>query len=134
MATARFQIMSAWERHGERVIANDRSVIANSRSVTWRFMSANNRSLGRSVQRYPDVESCVASVRELRRSLDSAACVMMRDDPRHWVWRVRVAGTDYAVSSRHYERRIQAENACGSFVELVHDSESIDLVQSVRPQ
>ncbi|HEX4705952.1 MAG TPA: hypothetical protein VH352_27800 [Pseudonocardiaceae bacterium] len=101
-------------------------------AVTWRFMSANNRSLGRAVRGFADVEACLAAVRELRAQLACATCVTMRDGPRHWVWRVRLADVDKAVSSRRYERRVQAANSCSSFVELVHDAGEIDVAQLVR--
>lgn len=132
MAAARFQIFSVLDRvpvPGGRA-SGEPGVPTGT--VTWRFMSANNRSLGRAVRNFPDVDSCLAGVQELCRNVSSVTCLTVRDGPRHWVWRVRLGGADQAVSSRRYERRVQAKNSCASFLELVHESGGIDLAQLVR--
>lgn len=135
MAAARFQIFSVIDRVPVPggVFARDDGAAADIARrvgpVTWRFMSANNRSIGRAVRDFPDVDSCLSSVRELRRQLAGATCVTLRDGPRHWMWRVRVAGADHAVSSRRYERRVQAKNSCESFLELVAATAGMDLAE-----
>lgn len=134
MAAARFQIFSVIDRVPvpgivvTDVVAAPTHRIGAARvgPVTWRFMSANNRSIGRAVRDFPDVDSCLSAVRELRRHLACATCVTLRDGPRHWMWRVRVGGTDHAVSSRRYERRVQAKNSGESFLELVGTTAEFD--------
>ena len=37
--------------------------------VTWRFLSSNNRNIGRAASESPDVESCLTTIRNLRRTL-----------------------------------------------------------------
>ncbi|MBB5805665.1 hypothetical protein F4560_005433 [Saccharothrix ecbatanensis] len=86
--------------------------------VTWRFLSANNRSLGQSAIVFPTVEACVHSVDELRERLIDSTTTMSRD-AKLWSWRLRLEGCVLAVSSRSYHRRIQAQYACRSFLELV---------------
>ena len=129
MAAARFQIFSVLDRIPVPggVLAN--GVATQVGPVTWRFMSANNRSIGRAARDFPDVDTCMSAVRELRRQLPSAICLTVRDGPRHWMWRVRVGGCDHAVSSRRYERRVQAKNSCDSFLELVDGAAGIDLAE-----
>jgi hypothetical protein len=148
MAAARFQIFSAASRVIGQSIVDDDGVAAGRHAVTWRFMSANNRSLAQSVRIFPDVESCLAAVRELRAELTELAdepadaesgcvadlCVIVRDGPRHWVWRINLAGVDLVVSSRRYERRVQAKNSCTSFLGLLREAGAVDLAQVVRFQ
>ncbi|HEY4024272.1 MAG TPA: hypothetical protein VGM75_36690 [Pseudonocardiaceae bacterium] len=122
MASARFQIVSPSSR---AKTVDDRP----NPSVIWRFMSGNNRNLGHAVRDFPDVDSCVAEVRELRHGVTAAACVIIRADERNWAWRVRVDDVDYAESSRRYNRRIQAEHACASFVRQVVTAAGIYLIQ-----
>lgn len=136
MAAARFQVLSALDRTPvPGTVSGGIDAVGDGPPpgpVTWRFMSANNRSLARSARTFPDVDSCLAAVRALGGLLPTAACAILRDGPRHWVWRVRVAGVDEVVSSRRYERRVQAANSCMSFLDLVGGAECVDLCQLVR--
>jgi len=84
--------------------------------VTWRFLSANNRRLCQSAEWFPDLRACRAAVQELRDRLSELEVVTMRDGPRRWAWRVRLADVDLAVSSRSYERWVEAERACALFL------------------
>lgn len=132
VAAARFQIFSVLDRvpvPGGRMSGEPDPP---GGAVTWRFISANNRSLGRAVRNYPDVDSCLVAVQQLCWHVTSVTCLTVRDGPRHWVWRVRSGGVDHAVSSRRYERRVQAKNSCASFVALVRESGRFDLAQLVR--
>ncbi|GAA0247755.1 hypothetical protein GCM10010492_54350 [Saccharothrix mutabilis subsp. mutabilis] len=101
MAVARFQIY--------------RSAPAG---VTWRFLSANNRSLGQAVGSFPSVDACALAVARLRESLAGSTPAVARDT-QLWSWRLRLGAADVAVSSRKYHRRVQAQHACRSFLELV---------------
>lgn len=127
MAVARFQVFSS----GTRMPAG-MDVGADWHTVTWRFMSANNRDLGHAARSFPDVASCCAAVQQLCDTLGAAVCVTVRDGPRHWAWRIRVDGVDHVVSSRRYERRVEARNSCRAFLGLVRDADSLDLCQFVR--
>lgn len=109
MAAARFQILAVLQ--GERP--------SPTAGFTWRFLSANNRRLGQSAATFADVASCWAAVRRLRERLDTLTSITMRDGPRQWVWRIRLADEDLAISSRSYQRRVEADHACASFVDQV---------------
>lgn len=109
MAAARFQILA--------VLLKERA--SPTAGFTWRFLSANNRRLGQSAVVFADVESCWAAVRQLRDRLGGLSCTTLRDGPREWVWRIRLADLDLAVSSRSYQRRVEADHACASFVDQV---------------
>ncbi len=89
--------------------------------VTWRFLSANNRSLGRAGAVFPTVDACAQAVAELRDSLANSTLSLSRDT-QLWSWRLRLGATDLAVSSRRYQRRVQAQYACRSFLELVGEA------------
>ncbi|GAA4431228.1 hypothetical protein ACFQV2_10630 [Actinokineospora soli] len=103
MAHARFQI----HRLGEL-------------GMTWRFLSANNRTIAQSPTPFPDADLCRDAVRDLRERLAEASVVVARGDSAQlWLWRVRIAGSDVAVSSRKYHRRVQAAYASRCFLELV---------------
>jgi hypothetical protein len=91
-------------------------------AVTWRLLSSNNRDLGRAVTTFADVQSCHLMVRRLQRLIDEATTVQVRAGRVDWSWRVRLDGQDVAVSSRTYQRRIQAESACTVFLGLVPDA------------
>ncbi|CCH28428.1 hypothetical protein ABZ816_29015 [Actinosynnema sp. NPDC047251] len=101
MAVARFQIYRS-----------------SASGVTWRFLSANNRSLGQAVGGFPSVDACARAVAELRESLVNSTPALSRDT-QLWSWRLRLGGTDLVVSSRRYHRRVQAQYACRSFLDLV---------------
>jgi hypothetical protein len=90
--------------------------------VTWRLLSSNNRDLGRAPVTFPDVPACQLMVRRLQSLVAEAATVQLRAGRVDWSWRVRLAGVDVAVSSRTYQRRIQAESACAVFLSLVPDA------------
>ncbi|PPK68889.1 hypothetical protein V5P93_001261 [Actinokineospora auranticolor] len=116
MAVARFQIY--------------RSADAG---VTWRFLSANNRSLGQAARLFVDAEACARALVELRaRVADASATTARETTSQLWSWRVRLEGADLAVSSRRYHRRVQAQYACRSFLGLVADAALADLPRAVR--
>ena len=56
-----------------------------TRGFTWRFMSANNRSLARSAHACPDVESCLAAIRALQECLPEAVAETSRNGDGQWV-------------------------------------------------
>src|SRR5262245_3078479 len=107
MAVARFQILLG---NGEM-----------APTVSWRFLSANNRRLCRSAGVFADVDTCWAAIRELCGQLGALEGVTSRNGPRTWVWRVRLARAEIAVSTRTYERWLEADRACAVFlVQVAH--------------
>ena len=101
MAVARFQIVSVNE-------------VAGTGDFAWRFLSANNRSMARSVPTYPDEAACLEAIARLRAQLPGAVGTTMRNGSGEWVWRI----LDLATSARRYQRRVRAKLACESFVGL----------------
>ncbi|WP_436494450.1 hypothetical protein [Actinokineospora sp. HUAS TT18] len=101
--------------------------------VTWRFLSANNRSIGQAADTFDDASSCAVALRDLRDRLASASVIINREGPKQlWAWRIRIADQDLAVSSRRYHRRVQASYACRSFLELVAESPNSELPRLVH--
>lgn len=90
-----------------------------ARGFSWRFMSANNRSLATSTHTCADVESCLATIRALQESLPRAVGETMRNRHRQWVWRVRLNDEVLATAARSYSRQISARMTCDAFFHLV---------------
>ena len=101
MAAARFQMFQP---------ATDR--------VRWRFLSANNRSIARSVHDFADAYGCLLSLRELIADLEAAHVVTIRTGQGLWNWQLRAGSAALAVSSRQYQRRIRAHKAGCGFQDL----------------
>jgi hypothetical protein len=100
--------------------------------VTWRLLSGNNRDLGRATSGFPDVMSCLATVRRLQLLIDRAVATPVRAGRVAWTWRARLDGVEVAVSSRTYQRRVQAESACAVFLALAHTATVTDAPRLVR--
>ena len=111
MASARFELYQV--PPAERASAGE---------VTWRLLSSNNRDLGRAATAFPDAPSCQLMVRRLQSLVGEVAVVQQRAGRVDWCWRVRLNGLDIAVSSRTYQRRIQAQSACAVFLALVPEA------------
>ncbi|MGH3889321.1 MAG: hypothetical protein ACRDSZ_22640 [Pseudonocardiaceae bacterium] len=94
-------------------------------------MSANNRSLARSAQTCPDVESCLAAIRILREGLPRAVGETTRNGNGQWMWRVRVAGEIVATTTRTYQRPVRARLMCDSFLALVAETAASAPVQVI---
>jgi uncharacterized protein YegP (UPF0339 family) len=127
MAAARFQVVSAVrslripappepdaaaEPRGELALAREQG-------FTWRFMSANNRSLAKSAQIAPDVDSCLETIRTLREGVAHAVGETSRDGYGQWMWRIRLADEVIATAARSYPREIRARMTCDAFMLLV---------------
>jgi uncharacterized protein YegP (UPF0339 family) len=135
MTVARFQVVQAAryvhvptprEPDPEAVVAVPRAT-----GFVWRFMSANNRSLARSAQICPDVESCLAAIRVLQQSLPQAVGETARNGNGKWVWRVRVAEEVVATAARTYQRQLRARLMCDSFLELAAGTAASNPVQVI---
>ncbi len=92
------------------------------RGFTWRFMSANNRSIAKSAHTSADVESCLATIRTLQEGLPLAVGETLRNRQRQWVWRVRVDGEIVATAARSYPRQVRARITCNAFLHLVAET------------
>ncbi len=97
-------------------------VVSMARGFSWRFMSANNRSLAKSTHACADVESCLATIRTLQESLPRAVGETMRNRHRQWVWRVRLDDEVLATAARSYSRQVRARLTCEVFVHLVSET------------
>jgi hypothetical protein len=125
VAAARFELYARARRAADRAGSSPPL-------ITWRLLSGNNRDLGRAATSFPDVASARAAVRELQRALATAAVSVASPDGRaRWTWRISLADGDVAVSSRQYQRRVQAEAACASFVSLAADAPVPDAVRQI---
>jgi hypothetical protein len=92
-------------------------------------MSANNRSLARSANTCPDVESCLAEIRTLQEGLSEAVGETSRNGNGQWVWRVRVADEVVATAARSYPRQVRARLTCTAFLQLVKETATSTPVQ-----
>src|SRR5438445_10846718 len=113
MASARFELYLLPRR------GTDAADLPAPAEVTWRLLSSNNRDLGRAPRAFPDAVSCLVTVRRLQRLVDGAVALQVRAGRVTWTWRVRLEGVEVAMSSRTYQRRVQAEAACTVFLGLV---------------
>ena len=96
-------------------------------SMTWRLLATNNRDLGRAPVAYPDAESCRAAVLRLQRTVTDLRIVIVRAGPSSWSWRILAGEVVMAVSSRDYQRRIQADQAATTALDLIPAAELVEL-------
>jgi hypothetical protein len=126
MASARFELYLLPRR------GVDAADLPPPAEVTWRLLSSNNRDLGRAGAAFPDAVSCLLTVRRLQRLVDRAVALQLRAGRVAWTWRVRLDGVEVAVSSRTYQRRVQAESACAVFLGLVPAATITDAPRLIR--
>lgn len=137
MAAARFQVVSVARsaarvplpREPEGGAGSSPTPNSRVRGFTWRFMSANNRSLARSAHTSPDVESCLAMIRLLQEGLSEAVAETSRNGNGQWVWRVRLGDEVVATAARSYPRQVRARLTCDSFLQLVAETAPSAAVQ-----
>lgn len=138
MAAARFQVVSVARSAARVPLPREPNGNAGSwadipsprtRGFTWRFMSANNRSLARSAHTSPDVESCVATIRLLQEGLPDAVGETSRNGNGQWVWRVRLGDEVVATAARSYPRQVRAKLTCTAFLQLVAETAASTAVQ-----
>lgn len=127
---ARFQVVSV-PRCAHAAVPGGAEAVAGSlaksshppeRGFTWRFMSANNRSIAKSAHTSADVDSCLATIRTLQESLHLAVGETVRNRQRQWVWSVRLDGEIVATASRSYPRQVRARITCNGFLQLVAET------------
>ena len=101
MAEPRFEMVriSRERMHG-------RPYSGSATLVTWRFLSANNRNLARSVRAFPDEAACAQAVDVLKSRLSTAEVITVRDEQGLWLWQLRLDGVPVGVSTRKYQRRL----------------------------
>jgi hypothetical protein len=117
LAVARFQIVAVSSR-------------GSTGGFTWRFLSANNRNMARSVPTFIDADACLAHIRDLRAKLPNVTGTTVQNGSGKWLWRISAEELDLAMSGVRYERRLRARLACQAFVDLVATA-SADTVQIV---
>ncbi|MFD0519435.1 hypothetical protein [Paractinoplanes durhamensis] len=100
--------------------------------LSWRLLATNNRDLGRAPATYVDAETCRDAVRWLQKNIDDLRVSIHRASPSSWSWRIAAGDDVVALSSRDYQRRIQAEQAASIVVELIPDAELAGMDQSRR--
>ena len=96
-------------------------------STTWRLLATNNRDLARSPIAYPDADDCRAAVRWLQQNVLHLRIAIVRAGPSSWSWRILAGETVVAISSRDYQRRIQADQAATIALDLIPAAELVDL-------
>ena len=126
MTSARFELYTVSRPNVDTL------AVAPPMVVTWRLLSSNNRDLGRAPDPFPDAVSCLFTVRRLQRLLDTVVARPARASGVAWIWRVRLDGVEIAVSSRAYQRRVQAESACTVFLSLARTATVTDVPRLVR--
>jgi hypothetical protein len=127
MAAARFQVVSVARSVSVPVPREPNGDTATwaevpqprERGFTWRFMSANNRSLAKSARTSPDLESCLATIRVLQEGLLQAVGETSRNGHGQWVWWIRLDDEVVATATRSYPREIRARMTCDAFKQLV---------------
>jgi hypothetical protein len=138
MAAARFQVVSVTRGSARVPLLREPNGDGGpglnprhprARGFTWRFMSANNRSLARSAQTSPDVETCLATIRLLQEGLSDAVAETSRNGNGQWVWRVRLGDEVVATAARSYPRQVRARLTCDSFLQLVAETAPSAAVQ-----
>jgi uncharacterized protein YegP (UPF0339 family) len=92
-------------------------------TVSWRLLATNNRDLARAAESYPDPATCRAAVLWLRRNAAELRIAIVRAGPSSWSWRITAGQTVLALSSRDYQRRIQAEQAAAVTLDLIPAAE-----------
>lgn len=97
---------------------------AGKSSVYWRLLSANNRELGRSAGTFPDLDSCVAAVRELVDGIGSAAPSIssVRERTGTWSWRLTLGERAVATAGRPYLRHRECTYNLAHFLAAVPDA------------
>ena len=95
--------------------------------MTWRLLATNNRDLARAPTSYPDADSCRAAVGWLQHNVTQLRIAIVRAGPSSWSWRILAGEAVVAVSSRDYQRRIQADQAATIAIDLIPAAELVDL-------
>ena len=120
MASARFQVVSLPRDAVSDAPAGNKEAdsVGSGRRFVWRFLAANNRSLATASDVYPDVESCLRAVTDVKQGVQSVDPQFTREADGKWQWTIPVK--DGAARSTHsYRRQVRARLTCATFLELV---------------
>src|SRR5437763_144420 len=128
MAEPRFEMVriSRERMHG-------RPYSGSATLVTWRFLSANNRNLARSVRAFPDEAACAQAVDVLKSRISTAEVITVRDEQGLWLWQLRLDGVPVGVSTRKYQRRLHAVNSGNSFHRLAEFCPDVHRIRRCCP-
>lgn len=96
-------------------------------SMSWRLLATNNRDLARAPTGYPDPDSCRTAVRWLQLNVADLRIAIVRAGPSSWSWRILAGEIVVALSSRDYQRRIQADQAATIALDLIPAAELVDV-------
>lgn len=82
--------------------------------VRWRLLSGNNRDIGRGTLQFDSIESCLASIAHLQRSVGELRVVWRRIG-HQWTWQLDDVDGTVAVAGMAYDRRIRCEQSLAQF-------------------
>lgn len=93
-------------------------------AVSWRLLGANNRELGRSAATFPDLDSCLAAVRELVDGIAAAtpSISSVRERTGTWNWRLSLGDRAVAVAGRPYLRHRECTYNLAHFLAAVPEA------------
>ncbi len=98
--------------------------VTSTSPIKWRLLSGNNRELGRAVDAYPDVESCLVAVKQFVESLDDLTGLVRRRDGDGWAWWLASEGGTVVTCGRSYDRQIRCEQALLNFRQLAASADA----------
>jgi hypothetical protein len=87
--------------------------------VWWRLLGRNNRSIGRSIQGFADLESALADAVAVADRAVDAAVEFVSDLGTAWRWVLVVDGDPRATSAAGYGRRLECVRAVARFKQSV---------------
>lgn len=87
--------------------------------ILWRLLGANNRELGRSTAAYPDAETALDAVAQVRAVARAADAHLVRDPGTGlWAWHLDVDGRVVAASGRGFRLERDGRYNLAQFREL----------------
>ena len=95
-------------------------------STTWRLLATNNRDLARAPITYAQADDCRAAVRWLQQNVPGLRIAIVRAGPSSWSWRILTGVVVVGVSCRAYQRRIQADQAATTALDLIPTAGLVD--------
>ncbi|MEV6304399.1 hypothetical protein AB0M02_33680 [Actinoplanes sp. NPDC051861] len=99
-------------------------------TVSWRLLTTNNRDLGRAPGEFPDRDTCRTAASWVREHAAELRVTLTRTGSAGWRWRMSAGDLVVAVSSRDYQRRIQAKHAAEVVLVLLAEAEMFGMQQA----